>query len=206
MGVSCSLLPVTSGIQQEIILAPLLFIICISDLPLSVSESSLLMFADDCKCLHTISTPFDRLLLQIELDSLQSWSSDWKLAFNPSKCEHTLFSVSPEEKRHTYRLRKHRSLIQLITRDLGNNFSNNLSWSHHYSIIITKTYNTLYFCPIFFHHPILTKLSISCHNLPIYCSQACCPHLLKDIKSLEQVQRHSTKFVLNNYHKDRLIS
>ena len=90
---SSSLLPVTSGVPQGSILGPLLFIVYVNDLPVFVSESSLVMFADDWKCLHTISSPFDCLLLHRDLDSLQ--------AFNPSKCKHTSFSTSPEEPSHT---------------------------------------------------------------------------------------------------------
>lgn len=33
----------------------------------------------------------------------------------------------------------------------------------------------------------------------IYCTQLWWPHLLKDISALENVQRHSTKLILNNY-------
>ena len=41
-----------------------------------------------------------------------------------------------------------------------------------------------------------------------YCSQLWRPRFLKDIANLEQIQRRSTKYILNNYttnYKDRLI-
>ena len=42
----------------------------------------------------------------------------------------------------------------------------------------------------------------------VYCSQVWRPHLIKDILALERVQRHATKFILNDYsmdYKNRLL-
>ena len=42
-----------------------------------------------------------------------------------------------------------------------------------------------------------------------YCSQLWRPHLLKDITLLERVQRHATKFILNDYqssYRSRLLT
>ena len=38
----------------------------------------------------------------------------------------------------------------------------------------------------------------------MYCSQICRPQLIKDIVSLERVQRRATKYILNDYYKSRL--
>ena len=157
----------------------------------TVSESPLLMFADDCKCLHTISTHFDRLLLQRDLASQQSWSCVWKLAINPSKCKHTSFSASPEEHSH------HTYLLNHYT-DLGINFSNNLLWSHYYSII-TKAYNTLSLSIVLSHLAIPSSPNLLHIHL---LSELALPTAVKSGALLghhEHVMR-STKFVLNNYH------
>ena len=82
-----SQLPVSSGVPQGSILGPLLFIIFINDLPDSVKSATPLLFADDTKCIKTISSPHDSSSLQDDLNALTNWSSHWKLAFSSSKCK-----------------------------------------------------------------------------------------------------------------------
>ena len=40
------------------------------------------------------------------------------------------------------------------------------------------------------------------HSQLTYCSQIWHPHLLKDILALEQIQHHTTKYILNDYSSD----
>ena len=62
-GISSSLLPVTSGVLRGSILGPLLFINHVNDLPLSISKSFCLPYADNWKCLQSISSPSDSFFL-----------------------------------------------------------------------------------------------------------------------------------------------
>ena len=88
-GCFSSALPVISGVPQGSILGPLLFLIYINDLPSCTTYVNLFLFADDTKCLKSITTPVDTTLLQSDLDSLSEWSLEWKLSFNELKCLHS---------------------------------------------------------------------------------------------------------------------
>ena len=84
-------LPVISGVPQGSILGPLLFLIYINDLPLAVTSSKLLLFADDAKCYKTIHNLPNIHSLQLDLDSLTNWSHTNHLFFKTSKCNSIRF-------------------------------------------------------------------------------------------------------------------
>ena len=79
------LLPVMSGVPQGSILGPLLFIIYISDLPVVIQHSTILLFADDTKCAKSVASQSEYQQLQNDLDSLDLWSHTWNLPFNENK-------------------------------------------------------------------------------------------------------------------------
>jgi len=78
---------VTSGVPQGSVLGPLLFLIYINDLPACVSHSSTRLFADDSVVYRRISSPSDAVLLQEDVDSLQTWEDRWLMRFNAAKCQ-----------------------------------------------------------------------------------------------------------------------
>ena len=98
--------------------------------------------------------------------------------------------------------------------DLGVIFSSDHSWTEHYKVISKNAYNQLYvikrsfsaFCP----PPIKRLLYISqVHSKVSYCSQVWRPMLIKDIATLERIQRRSTKFITGSpslSYRKRLIS
>ena len=77
---SCNVL---SGVPQGTVLAPLLFLIYINDLPLHVS-SKIQLYADDVILYSNIYSMED---CQCDLDSLTQWAHKWLMTFNPIKCE-----------------------------------------------------------------------------------------------------------------------
>jgi len=72
---------------QGLVLGPLLFTICVNDLP-SFVTSPLLMFADDTKIFRSIQNHTNSLQLLSDINKLFKWSKVWQLQFNVSKCYH----------------------------------------------------------------------------------------------------------------------
>ena len=87
-GVCSDLLNVTSGVRQGSILGPLRFVLYINDLPECIHKPmDIALFADDSKVSQTIGSSNDGVNLQCNLNRLHSWSSEWHMDFNITKCK-----------------------------------------------------------------------------------------------------------------------
>ena len=75
---------VTLGVPQGSVLAPILFLCYINDLPNQVS-STVRLFADDCLLYRNINTTHDGDTLQDDINRLQTLEADWPMDFNPDK-------------------------------------------------------------------------------------------------------------------------
>ena len=78
---------VTSGIPQDSVLGPILFVIYINDLP-DVVNKYLYLFADDSKIFNKIKCEKDVEDLQKDLDRMSDSSDMWMLKFHPDKRKH----------------------------------------------------------------------------------------------------------------------
>lgn len=209
-----SFLPVPSGVPQGSILGPILFILYLNDLPLSVHCSKLLSFADDTKCFKQIRKPEDSDLFQEDLHHIGNWSSIWKMAFNISKFALVQFTTSKETIDSTYSMNGTAITSCRSHKDLGIILSSDLSWSDHYKHILAKAYGKLGMIRRTFSKQSATLMKKSLYTSLIrsqllYGSQLWRPMLLKDIVKLEQMQRRSTKYILQDYtsdYKTRLLS
>jgi len=74
---------VLSGVPQGSVLAPLLYLMFVNELPFWI-KSEMRMFADDTKVWCRIKEEKE---LQEDLDKLSSWSGIWQLKFNAEKCQ-----------------------------------------------------------------------------------------------------------------------
>jgi len=199
-----SLLPVVSGVPQGSILGPLLFIIYMNDLPSYINYAKSLMFVDDTKCYRTITSPQDNETLQNELNSIVSWSRKWNLSFNPNKS--VVISYKPQLET-SYNISTMQVATQAHHKDLGVIFSQDMSWDNHYKHILSRAYRTLGLLRRTFSKQHLSevkrKLYLSLVRSQLtYCSTIWRPYLIKDIKTIEQLQRRATKFILNDYESD----
>ena len=89
-GCCSDILPMISGVPQGTVLAPLLFLCYINDLPELVSCCCRL-YADDVLLYRVIGSDEDCVSLQSDLDVLQKWADDWQMRFNALKCQHISF-------------------------------------------------------------------------------------------------------------------
>ena len=210
-----SVCAVTSGVPQGTVLAPKLFNLYLESLILNIDkkceQTKVYAFADDLKILS--SNPQD---LQIALNTIESWSSNWNLQIQPSKSEHIFFPYSRNSSSslNTFYINQAPIPKSENVKDLGLILSNNLKWSNYISSITTKANMTA--------HTILRsfqtnniKLIINLFNMyvrPTLEYNTCIwnPNLTKDINSVESVQRKFTKRLCQrnnikfNSYNDRL--
>ena len=78
--------PVLSGVPQGTVLAPLLFLMYINDLPTCVCNK-VRLYADDVLLYSYVYSKDDCISLQQDLNALEQWSHKWQMPFNPKKCE-----------------------------------------------------------------------------------------------------------------------
>ena len=174
--------------------------------------SLIIMFADDTKYAISINHSSVRNPLQSDLFSLSTWSSTWDLLFNESKFVYMCFWSKCIDCPRSYYINGKPIVQSSHHKDLGIFFTDDLNWSSHYSFIFSQSYKTLGFlCRTFTRSTCMSrkKLYISLvRSQLIYCSQIWRAHLIKDISTLERVQRRATKFILNDYsmdYKNRLL-
>ena len=75
-----------SGVPQGSVLGPCLFLLYINDMP-GMIESNIRLFADNTIMYLTVSNQGDFQALQSDLSKLETWESEWLMAFNPDKFE-----------------------------------------------------------------------------------------------------------------------
>ena len=84
-GHSSSESPVLSGVPQGTVMGPILFLIFINDIAANIS-SNIRLFADDCLVYREVTSLDDCSELQKDLNTLSSWSTEWGMSLNVSKC------------------------------------------------------------------------------------------------------------------------
>ena len=199
--ISCNVL---SGVPQGTVLAPLLFLIYINDLPLHVSNK-VRLYADDVILYSYIYSMDDCYKLQKDLDSLTMWSHKWQMFFNPRKCEFLRITNKKNFISFTYHIND--CSIQEVThaKYLGVVLDQHLSWNDH----IKKTANkatkvigflqrNLYQCP-----PLVKSNIYKAMVRPImeYSSTIWDPHTSVNINRVESVQRYAARMCFRNYSR-----
>jgi hypothetical protein len=183
-------------VPQGSVLGPLLFIIFVNDMDQAV-VSKLLKFADDTKLFGCVSDTTGANILRDDLNALCKWSEDWQMNFNVEKCKVMHFGANNLKEQYSI----NSNVLTEVTeeRDLGIIVQNDLKVSEQCGKVV-KTANC-----------ILGMIKRTFQNkskdiiLPLYkslvrphleyCVQAWCPHLVKDIKLIENIQHRATKMI-----------
>ena len=195
-------IPVTSGVPQDSVLGPILFLIYINDLPNEVC-SQVRLFADDTALYLTLESEDDSSTLQKDLNILSAWETRWDMGFNPSKCQVVHVTGSKKPVKTDYIL--HGQVLESVTsaRYLGVDISSSLSWNPHVDRITGNANRTLGFV----RRNIKTKMSKvreTAYNTLVrpqlkYASAVWDPHTKVRTSQLEQVQRRAARWTASNY-------
>jgi hypothetical protein len=201
-------LPVASGVPQGSILGPLIFLLYINDLPLNLDDDTICgIFADDTKIARQISTPQDKEKLQTDIDRLKIWGDSWGLKFNPLKCKHMRISTNQNNDNTEYTLDNQiLETVEGIT-DLGVTVSSDLKWNKHITSTCKKAEGRLWLVirTIGFYSPVPAKKAAyiaMIRSILEYCSPVWNPRYKNLQKTLEDVQRKATNYILNNQRYD----
>ena len=103
----------------------------------------------------------------------------------------------------------HQDIVALdCLRDLGVLVSDDLSWSAHYDLLCSRAYKILGLLRRVFNNVFAIVASTFPSHLTYY-SVVWRPHLIKDIATLEKIQRSTSKYILSDFssdYKSRLTS
>ena len=195
-------LPVTSGVPQGTVLAPLLFLCYINDLPELVSCCCRL-YADDVLLYKVIRLDEDCASLQSDLDVLQKWADDWQMRFNGLKCQHISFCSKQVQINFNYMICN--EVIKQVDsiKYLGVIIDKKITWSQQVDKIALKANRVRGFLYRNIKHCSL-DIKNRCYKIfiqPIleYASIIWSPYYDKYINKLEAVQRRMARFVCNEY-------
>ena len=132
---------VLSGIAQSSVLGPLLFILFVNDLTdIFGNAADSKLFADELK-LYSSYELDSANLLQIALDKLVKWSSNWQLTLNPLKSN--VLYLGKSNSKSVYTINNVKIVSCDLVRDLGVGVDCGLKFSSRVQNIVTLSYQRL---------------------------------------------------------------
>ena len=191
----------TSGIVQGSCLGPLLFLIYINDV-VNIFNANVTpkLYADDLKLYACLSCPSSRVDFQQNLDRLTEWASIWQLSISVKKCN--IIQVGSRQKTCVMSPEQFvlcNNVLECVdvVNDLGILIDSHLTFASHIHSIVQKATQRCYLISKSFqsHNTELLVRAFTTYVRPLLevNSQVWSPHLLKDIRRLETVQRRFTK-------------
>ena len=199
--------PVLSGVPQGSVLGPLLFLIYIDDVSsLKLSENTVLnLYADDMLLYKQIKCSEDYQQLQLDIDKISSWVDNNHLSLNPAKCKTMLISRKRNLRYPPQFLLNKVPLEQVEAfKYLGVLISSDLSWSRHIDSICAKGKKLIGLLYRRFSSNVCSERLLEMYKTLVrphleYAAPVWDPHLLKDIESVENVQKYGLKMCLKRW-------
>jgi hypothetical protein len=186
-------------------LSPFVFSVNINNLPNHLSSSTGVgLFTDDTKLYKAVQNPSDTLVLQEDIQSLQTWSEENRLRFNNSKCKLLSITRKSSPLITSYNLDGQQlALSNTCTEiDLGVGMNSNLTWINQVNRVQSKTNQMLGFIrrSTLEMHDVGTRKYLYfqlVRNNFEHASQVWSHRTIQLIESIEKVQRRATKYNLN---------
>ena len=122
------------GVPQGIVLAPLLFLMYINDLPTCV-RNKVRLYADDALIYSLINSEGDCISLQQDLTALEQWSLKWQMLFIPAKCIFLRITNKKSPLIHNYYIATSPIKEATSIKYLGVQIDNKLTWNDHIQYI-----------------------------------------------------------------------
>ena len=201
--------PVTSGVPQGSVLAPILFIIYTNDMHQVVENCGLGSFADDTKVLCKIEKVQDMDLVRKDLNNIIKYSTKNNMVPHEDKFVYLRYKTSGASlvddlpfmaDQTTYTTPAGHALNpSLHTRDLGVHMSTDYTWDHHIAeMTITARNAASWALGIFSDRSPevllpLYKSMVRSHTE--YCSPLWNPLDVHNIQKIEDIQRYFTRWI-----------
>ena len=202
----------TSGVVQGSCLGPLLFLIYINDLPeIFNSTATPKLYADDLKLYSTLNCFNDEITFRQNLDNLVAWSKTWQLSISIKKCQHFIIGgrrSKPTTAKAAFSLGGNVLPTPTLVNDLGILIDPGLTFSAHIDKITSNAFQRSYLIHKCFQSRdtdmLLKAFKTYVRPLVESNSPVWSPHLVKDIRKVESVQRRFTKKLPGLYDESYL--
>ena len=158
----------------------------------------------------TITNHSDCQALQSDLTTLESWESEWLMAFNPEKCE--VIRITKKKKTVLFDYKLHGITLQLTknAKYLGIQISDDLAWSKDINQMTTKSNNTLKFIKRNIQTNIhkIKETAYKTYVRPLleYSATVWDPWQKKYINQIEMVQHRAVRYIFNDYNFTSSVS
>jgi len=198
---------VHSGVPQGSHLGPALFLVFINDLCNNLKHCQYLFFADDLKIFRRISSDYDCIMLQQDIDALTNWCINNGMVLNCSKCQVISFTRKRQLVNCNYVVEGTQVKRTNLIKDLGVLFDNELRFIHHIDYVVAKAFRMLGFtlrqCWDFNNIATLKTIYYALVRSHLeYCSIVWSPLYKIHIKKIERVQSKYMSFLLRKLHID----